>query len=58
MRLHGMEYDQTGLTQPNALHITYRFPAEGDYAFRVVLTGQRPPASEPTMTNTVSGCSA
>ncbi len=41
------DYDETGLTLPNALHALHRFPVEGEYAVRVILGGQRPAASEP-----------
>ena len=41
------EYDATGLSLPNALHVTHRFPLEGEYLFRVVLAGVRPAGSEP-----------
>lgn len=41
------EYDVTGLSLPNALHVTHRFPIEGEYLFRVVLSGVRPAGSEP-----------
>jgi mono/diheme cytochrome c family protein len=40
------EYDLTGLSLPNAVHVTRRFPAEGEYAVRVTLGGQRPAGSE------------
>ncbi|HEY7512672.1 MAG TPA: DUF1592 domain-containing protein [Vicinamibacteria bacterium] len=40
-------YDVDGLSLPNALHVTHRFPVEAEYLFRVVLAGQRPAASEP-----------
>lgn len=42
-----VEYDLTGLSLPNALHLTHRFPADGEYVFRVFLGGNRPAASEP-----------
>ena len=41
------EYDKTGLSMPNALHTTYRFPVSGDYVFHVVPEGRRPAGSEP-----------
>lgn len=41
------DYDLTGLTLPNALHITYRFPQDGDYIIRAFLSGSRPIGSEP-----------
>ena len=40
-----LEYDTTGLSLPNALHVTKRFPAEGEYRIRVTLGGQRPAGS-------------
>ncbi|HUG54919.1 MAG TPA: DUF1587 domain-containing protein, partial [Vicinamibacteria bacterium] len=40
-------YDETGLSLPNALHLTHRFPVAGEYQFRVVLAGVRPAGSEP-----------
>ncbi|MGI8785238.1 MAG: DUF1592 domain-containing protein [Acidobacteriota bacterium] len=41
------EYDTTGLTLPGALHVTHRFPVEGEYVIRAYLRGVRPLASEP-----------
>ena len=41
------DYDETGLTQPNSLHALHRFPADGEYAFRMTLGGQRPVGGEP-----------
>ncbi|MFN0122054.1 MAG: DUF1592 domain-containing protein [Blastocatellia bacterium] len=41
------EYDQTGLSMPNAMHVRHRFPADGEYIFRIFPTGNRPIASEP-----------
>jgi mono/diheme cytochrome c family protein len=41
------DYDLTGLSLPNALHITHRFPVDGEYTIRVVPGGTRPLASEP-----------
>ena len=41
------DYDLTGLTLPNAIHTTYRFPVDGEYVIRANLGGQRPPGSEP-----------
>lgn len=41
------EYDVTGLTLPNAIHVTHRFPLGGEYLIRPVLRGTRPLASEP-----------
>ena len=40
-------YDETGLTLPNALHVTHRFPAAGEYVIRAFVGGSRPLASEP-----------
>lgn len=40
------EYDTMGLSLPNALHVTYRFPVEAEYSFRLYLNGQRPAGSE------------
>jgi hypothetical protein len=40
------DYDQTGLTLPNALHATYRFPVDGEYVIRALLGGVRPAGSE------------
>ena len=39
------DYDTTGLSLPNALHITHRFPVDAEYDFRLFLNGQRPPGS-------------
>ncbi len=41
------EYDITGLSLPNAVHVTHRFPVEGEYVIRVFLGGVRPAGSEP-----------
>ncbi|MBS1786406.1 MAG: DUF1592 domain-containing protein [Acidobacteria bacterium] len=41
------DYDLTGLSLPNALHTTHRFPVEAEYAFKVFLGGVRPAGSEP-----------
>ncbi len=41
------DYDRTGLSMINALHVTYRFPVEADYVLRVFTAGERPLASEP-----------
>jgi mono/diheme cytochrome c family protein len=41
------DYDSTGLTLPNAIHITHRFPVDGEYILRVFLGGSRPVGSEP-----------
>ena len=39
------DYDQSGLSLPNALHLMHRFPVEAEYTFRLYLNGQRPPGS-------------
>lgn len=41
------DYDLTGLSLPNSLHTTHRFPVEADYTFKVFLGGVRPSGSEP-----------
>jgi mono/diheme cytochrome c family protein len=41
------DYDATGLSMPNALHATHRFPVDGEYVFNVVPEGRRPHGSEP-----------
>ncbi len=41
------EYDETGLTLPNAAHTMHRFPVDGEYVIRVHAGGIRPAASEP-----------
>ena len=41
------DYDETGLSLPNALHIVHHFPVEADYLFRFVLGGVRPPGADP-----------
>ncbi len=40
------EYDTLGISLPNALHITHRFPVEAEYTFRMYLNGQRPAGSD------------
>ena len=40
------DYDLSGLSLPNAVHTTYRFPVDGEYVIRVNLGGVRPPGSE------------
>jgi hypothetical protein len=40
-------YDLTGLSLPNAIHTTYRFPVDGEYVVRANLGGERPPGSAP-----------
>ncbi len=41
------DYDETGMSLPSALHIVQRFPATGEYRFRGILRGWRPPGSDP-----------
>ena len=41
------EYDEVGLSLPNALHVLHRFPVDAEYLFRIVPTGVRPLGSEP-----------
>lgn len=41
------DYDLTGLSLPNSLHVTHRFPVEAEYIFKVFLGGVRPAGSEP-----------
>lgn len=45
------DYDATGLSLPNAIHNTYRFPVDGEYVIRARLGGQRPPGSDPIQTD-------
>ena len=40
-------YDEEGLTLPQALHASYRFPVDGTYQFNGVLSGMRPEGCEP-----------
>jgi hypothetical protein len=40
-------YDATGLTLPNAVHATHRFPVTGEYIVRFHTGGSRPRGSEP-----------
>jgi mono/diheme cytochrome c family protein len=41
------DYDETGMSLPSALHVVQMFPADGEYTFRGILRGVRPPGSEP-----------
>jgi Protein of unknown function (DUF1592)/Protein of unknown function (DUF1588)/Protein of unknown function (DUF1587)/Protein of unknown function (DUF1585)/Protein of unknown function (DUF1595) len=41
-----LSYDLTGLSLPNSIHLTHRFPVDGEYNFRVFLGGTRPAGSE------------
>jgi hypothetical protein len=40
------DYDQSGLSLPNAVHTIYRFPVDGEYVIRANLGGDRPAGSE------------
>ncbi len=42
-----VDYDNTGLSLPNAIHATYRFPVDAEYNIRIFLGGVRPAGSEP-----------
>jgi hypothetical protein len=41
------EYDESGLSLPNAVHVTHRAPVDGEYLIRVFAGGTRPAGSEP-----------
>jgi hypothetical protein len=41
------DYDEIGLSLPNALHVMHRFPVDAEYVFRIVPSGSRPAGSEP-----------
>ncbi|MFN0088116.1 MAG: DUF1592 domain-containing protein [Blastocatellia bacterium] len=41
------DYDQTGLSLPNAAHVTHRIPADAEYVIRAFLGGVRPLGSDP-----------
>lgn len=41
------DYDETGMSLPSALHVWQMFPADGEYVFRGILRGVRPPGSDP-----------
>ena len=41
------DYDVTGLSLPNAIHVTHRIAVEGDYTIRAFLGGTRPDGSAP-----------
>lgn len=41
------DYDETGLSLPNAVHFNQHFLVEADYMFRIVLGGIRPPGADP-----------
>src|SRR5438128_9441041 len=40
------DYDVTGLNLANSIHVTYRFPVDGEYIIRALLGGARPAGSE------------
>jgi hypothetical protein len=42
-----VDYDETGLSQPGSFHLTYQFPADGEYLIRIVGAGFRPNGSDP-----------
>ncbi len=41
------DYDETGMSLPNALHVTQRFAVDGEYRLRALLRGVRPVGSNP-----------
>ena len=41
------DYDLSGLSLPNAVHTTHRFPVDAEYVIRATLAGERPPGSAP-----------
>lgn len=41
------DYDLTGLSQPQAIHATHYFPADGEYILRIFTQRNRPPGSDP-----------
>ncbi|MEO6726298.1 MAG: DUF1592 domain-containing protein, partial [Blastocatellia bacterium] len=43
------DYDVTGISHPGSYHLTHRFPATGEYQFRVRADGAKPPGSEAQM---------
>ena len=45
------DYDATGLSHPGALHLNYRFPADGEYLIQIHGAGFRPEGSEPGEVN-------
>jgi hypothetical protein len=47
VRIPPADYDLTGLSLPNSIHVTHRFLVDGEYVFKVFLGGNRPAASEP-----------
>ena len=43
------DYDRTGISHPGSYHTTRKFPAGGEYLFRVRADGAKPAGSEPQM---------
>jgi mono/diheme cytochrome c family protein len=41
------DYDESGMSLPNALHVVLRFAVDGEYKIRAILRGVRPPGSDP-----------
>ncbi len=41
------DYDETGMSLPNALHVTQRFAVDGEYKLRCILRGVRPVGCDP-----------
>jgi hypothetical protein len=41
------DYDETGMSLPNALHVMQRFAVDGEYKLRAILRGVRPTGSDP-----------
>src|SRR5262249_28707737 len=41
------DYDESGMSLPNALHVVQRFALDGEYTLRCILRGVRPPGSDP-----------
>jgi hypothetical protein len=41
------DYDETGMSLPNALHVTQRFAVDGEYRLRALFRGVRPVGSNP-----------
>lgn len=41
------DYDESGMSLPNALHVVQRFAVDGEYKLRAILRGVRPAGSDP-----------
>jgi hypothetical protein len=41
------DYDETGMSLPNALHVTQKFAVDGEYKLRCILRGVRPVGCDP-----------